>query len=66
MANEILQQEEVFHSKNYLLEMSYSHAEIRLKIAPKKLNFVTANAISKSYILNCSCKSHYICSHSYV
>ena len=54
MANERLQGEEQFHSKNYLLEMSHSHAKMRLKSAPKNLNFVMAKAISKSYTLDCS------------
>ena len=54
MANERLQGEEEFHSKNYLLEMPCSHAKMRLKSAPEKLNFVMAEAISA--ILDCSCK----------
>ena len=45
MANERLQREEQFHSKNYLLEMPRSHAEMRFKSAPQKLNFVMAKAI---------------------
>ena len=56
MTNERLQGEEEFHSKNYLLEMSRSHAKIRLKSEPQKLNFVMDKAISKSYTLNCNCK----------
>ena len=40
MANERLQGEEQFNYKVYLLEMSHSHAKMRLKSAPKKLNFV--------------------------
>ena len=56
MANERLQGEEQFHSKNYLLEMSHSHAKIRLKNAPQKLNFVMTKATSKSYKQDCSCK----------
>ena len=56
MANERLQGEGQFHSKNYLLEMPRSHAKMRLKRAPQKLNFVMTKAISKSYTLNCSCK----------
>ena len=47
MANERLQGEEQFNSKNYLLEMPHSHAKMHLKIAPQKLNFVMAKAISK-------------------
>ena len=56
MANERLQEEEKYHFKNYLLEMPLSHANMRLKNAPKKLNFVIAKAIPKSYKLDCSCK----------
>ena len=65
MANERLQGEEQFHSKNYLLEMLCSHVKMRLKSAPQKLNFVMAKAISKSYTLDCRCK--YLCTfpHSY-
>ena len=55
MANERLQGEEQFHCKNYLLEMPHFHAKMHLKIAPQKLNFVTAKAISKSYTIDCSC-----------
>ena len=59
MANEILQREEQFHSKNCFLEMHCSHAQMRLKCAKsasQKLNFVIAKVISKSYTLECSCK----------
>ena len=48
MASERLQGEEQFHSKNYLLEMPRSHAKMRLKSAPQKLNFLTAKTVSKS------------------
>ena len=34
MENETLQGEEDFHSTNYVLEMSCSHAKMRLKSAP--------------------------------
>ena len=34
MASERLQGDEQLHSKNYLLEMSRSHAKMRLKSAP--------------------------------
>ena len=51
MANERLQGQEQFHSKNYLLEMPRSHAKMHLKTAPQKLNFVMAIAISKTYTL---------------
>ena len=47
MANETVQGEEQFHSKNYLLEMPCSHAKMHLKSAPQKLNFAMAKAISK-------------------
>ena len=49
IANEILQKEEQFHSKNYLSEMPQFHAKSRLKYAPQKLNFVMAKSISKRY-----------------
>ena len=39
MASERLQGEKQFHSKNYLSEMSLSHAKMRFKSAPEKLNF---------------------------
>ena len=52
MTSEGLQGEEQFHSKNYLLEMPSSHAKIRLKSAPQKLNFLMAKDISKSYTLD--------------
>ena len=55
MASERLQGEEQFHSKNYLLEMPRSHAKMRLKSAPQKLNFLMAKDLSKSYTLDCSC-----------
>ena len=45
MVNERLQIKEQFHSKNYLLEMPRSHAKMRLKSAPQKLNLVIAIAI---------------------
>ena len=45
MADERLHGEEQFHSQNYLLEMYRSHAKMRLKSAPQKLNFVIAKAI---------------------
>ena len=40
MANERLEGEEQFHSRNYLLKMSRFHAKIHFKIAPQKLNLV--------------------------
>ena len=54
MASERLQEEEQFHTKNYLLEMSCFHAKMRLKSAPQKLNFLMAKAISKRCTLDCS------------
>ena len=65
MANERLQGEEQFHSKNYLLDMPRSHAKMHFKSAPQKLNFVMTKAISKSYTLDCSCKSTCTLMHSY-
>ena len=64
MANDRLQGEEQFHSKNCLLEMHRSHAKIRLKSVPQNLNFVIAKAISKCYTLDCSCKCPCIFLHS--
>ena len=64
IANERLQGEEQFHSKNYLLEMPCSHAKLRLKNALQKVNFVMGKAISKTYTLDCSCKCPCMFSHS--
>ena len=50
IGNERIQEEKQFNSKNYLLEIPISHAKMRLKSAPQKLNFVMAKAILKSYI----------------
>ena len=50
-----LQGEEQFHSKNYVLEIRRSHAKMRLKSAPQKLNFLIAKDISKSYTLDYGC-----------
>ena len=47
MASERLQGEEHFHTKNYLLEMSRFSAKMRLKSAPKELNFLMAKANEK-------------------
>ena len=65
IANERLQREEHFRSKNYLLEMPCSHVKMHLKSAPQKLNFVMTKAISKRYTLDCSCKSTCTFPHSY-
>ena len=56
MANERLQGEKQYHSKNHLLEVPRSHPKMCLKSAPQKLNFAVTKAISKPYTLNCSCK----------
>ena len=56
---------EQFHSKNYLLKMPHSHAKMRLKSAPQKLNFVMAKAISNSYTLDSSCKCPWTFPYSY-
>ena len=55
MTSKRLWWEEQFHSKNYLLEMPRSHAKIRLKSAPQKLNFWMVKDTSKRYTLDCSC-----------
>ena len=65
MASERFQGEEQFYSKNYLLEMPRSHAKMRLKNAPQKLNLLMAKAISKSYTLDCNCKCLCTFSHSF-
>ena len=44
MSSERSHSEEQFHSKKYLLEMTPSHAKMRLKSAPEKLNFVMTKA----------------------
>ena len=56
MVNERLQKKEQFHSKNYLSEMYF-------KSAPQRQNFAVANATSKSYAVDCSCK--YPCSFAH-
>ena len=55
MASKKLLGEEQFLSKDCLLEMSFFQPKMRLKIAPQKLNFLMAKAISKSCTLDCSC-----------
>ena len=45
IANERIQVEEKFLSKNYLLEMFGSNTKMRRKSAPQKLNFVITKAI---------------------
>ena len=65
MANERLQGQEQFHSKNCLLEMSRFHAKMCLKSAPQKLNFLMEKATSKSCTLDCSYKCPCTFPHSY-
>ena len=47
MSYERLHDEEKFRSEKYLLEMTPSHAKMRLKSAPEKLNFVMAKPYEK-------------------
>ena len=42
------------HFKKHCFEKPRSHAEMILKSAPQKLNFLMAKAISKRYTLDCS------------
>ena len=42
-----------------------SHAKVRLKSAPQKLNFSIAKVIQKCYTLNCSLKCPCMFPHSY-
>ena len=65
MASERLQEEEQFHTKNYLLEMSRFRVKMRLKGAPQKLNFLMAKVISNRCTLDCSCKCLFTFRHSY-
>ena len=65
MANERLQGDEKFHSKNYLFEKPCSHAKMRFTSAPQKLNFAMVKAISKGYTLDCSFKYPCMFPHSY-
>ena len=65
MANERLEGEGQYHSKNYLLEILRSPAKMRMKSAPQKLNFVIVKAISKNYELDCSSKYPCTFPHSY-
>ena len=55
MASKRLQGEEQFDSKNNFLEMPRSHAKMRLKSAPQRLNFLMTKDVSKRYSLDCSC-----------
>ena len=65
MASQRQQREEQFHSKNYLLEMPCFHAKMRLKSAPKKLDFLMTKAISKPCTPDCSCTCPCTFPHSY-
>ena len=47
MTSERLKREKQFHFKNYLLETPRPHANMHLKSAPQKLNFVIGKAIYK-------------------
>ena len=64
MASERLKREKQFHFKNYLLGTPRPHANMHLKSAPQKLNFVIGKAIYKSYKLDCRCKCSLIVTHS--
>ena len=66
IANEWLQKEEQFLSQELFGNALFcSHAKIRLKSAPQKLNSVMAKAIWKSFPLDCGCKSPCTVPHSY-
>ena len=65
LASEELQEEERFHTKNYLSEMSCFYAKMRLKSAPQKLNVLMAKTLSNSCTLDCSCKYSCMFAHSY-
>ena len=64
-SNERWQEEELFYSKNYVLEVPLSYAKMRLKSAPQKMNFLMVKSIQKSYALNCSHKCPCMFLHSY-
>ena len=51
--------------KKYVLEVPPSHAKMRLKSGPQKLNFLMAKGKQKSYTLNCSHKCPCTFLHSY-
>ena len=65
MSNERRQREELFYSKNHVLEVPTSHSKMRLKSAPQKLNFLMSKGIQKNDTLNCSHKCPCTFSHSY-
>ena len=54
-----------FSLKNHILEVPPSHAKIRLKSAPQKVNFLMAKSIQESYTLNSSHKCPCTFPHSY-
>ena len=54
-----------FILRTTFLKMPRSHAKMRLKSAPEKLNFVMAKAILKSYTLDCSYNCRCAFPHSY-
>ena len=64
--SERLQEEEKLHSKNYFWEMHCSRVKMRLKSAPRKLNFLMGKTISKGYTQDCSCRYPCTFPHSYV
>ena len=51
MSNERWQGEELFQSKNHVLEVPLSHPKMRLKSAPQKVNFLMSKSIQKSNTL---------------
>ena len=65
MGNKRSQGEEQFHSKSCLLEKTFSHAKRSFKSAPRKLNFLRAKPISKSYKVDCSYKCPHTFPHSF-
>ena len=60
MASESLQGEKQLHFKYYFYKCF-----IPMKSAPQKLEFLMVRAISKSYTLDCSCKSPCAFTHRY-
>ena len=65
MSNQKGQGEELFYSKNHVLQVPPSHAKMRLKSPPQKLKFLMAKDIQKNYTLNCSQKCPCTFPHSY-
>ena len=54
-----------FSLRTTFFEVPPSHAKIRLKSAPQKLNFSMVKGIQKCYTLNCSLKCPCTFPHSY-